>query len=218
MAESITYYEEPKPAKWLFASPGAAWIWLVVRVWLGYQWLAAGWGKVTGTSPKPWHLFGNLHLESLGWGFTSDSWLRSTAGLKGFAGFALQGAGGAHAAVNYGWYASFLHWLSGSGGWMAPIIALGEVAIGVGLIFGILTGVSAFFAAILTTSFGLAGVAGVNPLFLVFEMMIVLAWRNAGYYGVDRWLLPALGTPWQPGKVFRPQKEKAPAPVEPVTA
>jgi hypothetical protein len=24
----------------------------------------------------------------------------------------------------------------------------------------------------------------------------ILAWRVAGYYGVDRWLLPLLGTPW----------------------
>jgi thiosulfate dehydrogenase [quinone] large subunit len=25
----------------------------------------------------------------------------------------------------------------------------------------------------------------------------MLAWRVAGYYGVDRWLLPMLGTPWR---------------------
>jgi thiosulfate dehydrogenase (quinone) large subunit len=204
MAQSITYYEEPKPAKWLFASPQAGWIWLVVRVWLGYQWLHAGFEKITGTSG------GTFTWK---FAFTDQSWLRSTAGLKGFAGFALQGAGGEHAAVNYGWYASFLHWLSHGGAWLAPVIAVGEVAIGIGLIFGILTGVSAFFAALLTTTFGLAGVAGVNPLFMVFEMLLILAWRNAGYYGVDRYLLPALGTPWQPGEVFRHTKNEAVAPV-----
>ena len=52
----------------------------------------------------------------------------------------------------------------------------------------------------LSTSFGLAGVAGVNPVFFVIEVFLVLAWRNAGYYGVDRYLLPALGTPWRPGR------------------
>ena len=51
-------------------------------------------------------------------------------------------------------------------------------------------------------AFGLAGVAGVNPIFLVFEMLIVLAWRNAGWIGLDRYVLPMLGTPWRPGKVF----------------
>ena len=33
--------------------------------------------------------------------------------------------------------------------------------------------------------------------------LLVLAWRNAGWIGLDRWLLPAVGTPWQPGGVFR---------------
>jgi hypothetical protein len=62
---------------------------------------------------------------------TSQSWLKSSAGLKGFAGFALQGAKGPHAAVNYGWYAAFLRWLSHSGaGFFAPVIAIGETRSG----------------------------------------------------------------------------------------
>jgi thiosulfate dehydrogenase (quinone) large subunit len=197
MAQSITYYEEPKAARWLFASNQAAVIWLVARIWLGYQWLHAGWEKVIGYSGGTF---------SWKFGMTDDSWLRSSAGLKGFVGFALQGAGGEHAAVNYGWYASFLRWIEHSGAWLAPVIAIGEVAIGIALIFGILTGVSAFFAGLLTVSFGLAGVAGVNPLFFVVEVLLILAWRNAGYYGVDRYLLPALGTPWQPGKLVRRER------------
>jgi thiosulfate dehydrogenase (quinone) large subunit len=192
MKEAVTI-EEPSVARWLFVSREAAWIWLVVRVWLGYQWLHAGWEKVTGTSGGTW----NWQFA-----FTDDSWLKTSAGLKGFAAFALQGASGEHAAVNYGWYAHFLHYLSTDGGWMAPVIALGEVAIGLGLILGLFTGLSAFFAGILTTSFGLAGVAGVNPLFFVAEVFLVLAWRNAGYYGLDRWVLPALGTPWHRGTAF----------------
>jgi thiosulfate dehydrogenase [quinone] large subunit len=207
MAQSITYYEEPKVAKWLFGSTHAGLLWLVVRIWLGYQWLHAGWEKVIGYSGGTF---------SWKFGMTHDSWLRSSAGLKGFVGFALQGAGGEHASVNYGFYASFLRWMGHSGGWMAPVIAIGEVAIGVGLLLGILTGVSAFFGGVLTTSFGLAGVAGVNPAFFVVEIMLILAWRNAGYYGVDRYLLPALGTPWHLGKVFR--RKTAPGPLAGVTA
>jgi thiosulfate dehydrogenase [quinone] large subunit len=26
---------------------------------------------------------------------------------------------------------------------------------------------------------------------------LILAWRVAGYYGLDRYLLPMLGTPWR---------------------
>ena len=51
-------------------------------------------------------------------------------------------------------------------------------------------------------SFGLAGVAGVNPVFFMAEVFLILAWRNAGYYGLDRWILPAIGTPWHKGQLF----------------
>jgi len=200
MAAKEATFEEPRFARFFFASPAASWIWLVARIYLGYTWLHAGWEKVTGTggSTFNWH-----------WAYTSDSWIKSSAGLKGFAGFALKGAGGEHAAVNYGWYAAFLRWIERSGaGFMAPTIAIGELLIGAALIIGLFTGIAAFFGAILTTSFGLAGVAGVNPLFLVIEMLLVLAWRNAGYYGLDRYILPALGTPWQPGEVFNGRVEK----------
>jgi thiosulfate dehydrogenase [quinone] large subunit len=190
MKETVTI-EEPKVARFLFASRPAAVVWLVARIWIGYQWLHAGWEKITGTA-SGWHF-----------AFTHDSWLRGSAGLKGFAGYALTQAKGPHAAVNYGWYAAFLRWLERSGaGFLAPVIAVGEFTIGVALIVGIFTGVAAFSAGMLSTSFGLAGVAGVNPVFFVIEVFLVLAWRNAGYYGLDRYVLPALGTPWHPGKLF----------------
>ncbi len=27
-------------------------------------------------------------------------------------------------------------------------------------------------------------------------ILLILAWKNAGYIGLDRFFLPALGTPW----------------------
>jgi thiosulfate dehydrogenase [quinone] large subunit len=56
-------------------------------------------------------------------------------------------------------------------------------------------------------SFLLAGSASSNPVLFVLAMGLILAWRVAGYYGVDRWLLPMLGTPWQPGALFRGRAE-----------
>jgi thiosulfate dehydrogenase [quinone] large subunit len=38
---------------------------------------------------------------------------------------------------------------------------------------------------------------------IILGTLLVLAWRNAGWIGLDRWLLPMIGTPWQPGGVFR---------------
>jgi thiosulfate dehydrogenase [quinone] large subunit len=181
MARETVSLQEPSVARWLFNSTGAAWIWLVVRVYLGYEWAHAGYEKIF-----------------------QEHWLTSTAPLKGFIGYALQGAGqGDHSAVNYGWYAAFLRWVGGDGApFMSKLIAIGELTIGILLILGLFTGIAAFLAGILSVSFGLAGVAGVNPAFFVMEVLLILAWRNAGYVGLDRWVLPALGTPWEPGKVF----------------
>ena len=50
-------------------------------------------------------------------------------------------------------------------------------------------------------SFLLAGSASVNPVLFTLAIGLMLAWKVAGYYGVDRYLLPLLGTPWQPRAV-----------------
>lgn len=42
------YIAKPPPARWLFGSSTAAWIWLIARLWLGWEWLQAGWGEVFG--------------------------------------------------------------------------------------------------------------------------------------------------------------------------
>jgi thiosulfate dehydrogenase (quinone) large subunit len=38
--------QDPPIAKFLFSDPRAGWLWLVVRLWLGWQWLSSGWGKI----------------------------------------------------------------------------------------------------------------------------------------------------------------------------
>lgn len=188
MARETVSIREPAAARWLFNSTQAAWIWLVVRLYLGYEWAHAGYEKVF-----------------------QEHWLTSTAPLKGFVGYALQGAGqGEHSAVNYGWYAAFMRWIGGDGAaFMSKAIALGELTIGIALILGLFTGIAAFLAGLLSVSFGLAGVAGVNPAFFVMEVLLILAWRNAGYIGLDRWVLPAVGTPWEPGTMFERQPAAA---------
>ncbi|MGZ4109961.1 MAG: DoxX family protein [Actinomycetota bacterium] len=171
---------EPSFSRMLFASTPFGWLWLVVRVYLGYEWVRSGWEKLT-----------------------DPAWMSTGVGLKGFAAFAASQANGPHAAVNYGWYAAFLRWIADTSyPWMAKLISIGEFTVGVLLILGLFTGIAAFLAGLLSFSFGLAGVAGVNPVFFLLEVLLILAWRNAGWIGLDRWVLPALGTPWQPGTVF----------------
>lgn len=180
------YFEEPRAAKWLFGSTQAAWLWLVVRLYLGYEWINAGWPK----------LFGAEH----------DAWIGNGAAVKGYVEFATtQLRQGDHPALAYGWYQSFLEWTVSSGAYrvIAWVVAVGEVTVGVALILGAFVGIAAFFGVVMNFSYMFAGSAGVNPLFAILGVFLVLAWRVAGYYGLDRWLLPAIGTPDQPGWVFR---------------
>ena len=46
MREAVTI-EEPTFSRWLFVSRQAALMWLVVRVWLGYQWIEGSLHKLT---------------------------------------------------------------------------------------------------------------------------------------------------------------------------
>ena len=76
------------------------------------------------------------------------------------------------------------------------MIAYGELLIGIALILGIFTGIAAFFGGFMNWNFMMAGSAGTNPVLFVLALGLVPAWKVAGYYGVDHYLLPKLGTPW----------------------
>jgi thiosulfate dehydrogenase [quinone] large subunit len=48
--EVAAQISEPPIARFLFADTRMAWLWLIVRVYVGYEWLTAGWEKLTGYS------------------------------------------------------------------------------------------------------------------------------------------------------------------------
>ena len=52
-----------------------------------------------------------------------------------------------------------------------------------------------------------AALGGLRGL-LEIAVGLILSWKVAGYIGVDRWLLPRLGTPWEP-KVLVTRRESA---------
>jgi thiosulfate dehydrogenase (quinone) large subunit len=91
-----------------------------------------------------------------------------------------------------------LQGVSGSG----DPLALGLTLAGIALILGVLTGPAAFVGGCL--SIGLWDSAGVPVITLLFAAVVwlVLAWKTAGWIGLDRWLLPLLGIPWRGGVLF----------------
>lgn len=165
-------------SNFLFNSSKSAWIWLVIRIYLGYEWFSAGWDKIN-----------------------SDLWTGSKAGVvvKGFTQGALAKANSnvAHPDVT-GWYASFLkHTVLPNAKFFSYLVAYGEVLVGLGLILGLLTGIAAFFGSLMSVSYLFAGTLSTNPLLFILATWLVLGWKVAGWYGLDRWVLPFLGTPWE---------------------
>lgn len=162
-------------AQFLFTNKKAAAVWLIVRIYVGWQWLEAGWEKIH-----------------------SSVWVGPDAGgaLSGFINGALSKTAGAHPDVQ-GWYASFLQnvVLPHAGLW-SHMIAYGEVLVGVALIIGIFTGIAALFGLFMNLNYLLAGTVSINPILFVFSIGLILAWKVAGFLGADRYVLPYLGTPW----------------------
>ena len=85
--------------------------------------------------------------------------------------------------------------------WFGKVVALGETSVGVAILLGAFTGLAAFFGGFLSWNFIMAGTASVNALVFAIATWLVLAWKTAGWIGLDRWLLPALGTPWHRGRL-----------------
>lgn len=181
--EKATQFEDPKFAKFLFQDTRAAAIWLPIRLFMGLDFLSAGWHK-----------------------FQDPKWMDSGTALLGYWKNAVAvnpdtGKG----AITYDWWRNFLQGMidSNSHVWFAKVITIGEMLIGLGLIFGALVGIAAFFGAVMNMSFLLSGSVSVNPIFLTFAILLILAWKVAGWIGLDRVLLPALGTPWKAGVLFK---------------
>lgn len=167
--------EGPAFARYLFSNTRAGLLWLPIRLFVGAQWLEAGLHKLQGTG-----------------------WLDGGTALKGFWTAAAAVPEGGRPPISYEWYRGFIQLLldNHAYSWFSYLIVFGEIAIGLGLVFGILTGFAAFFGALMNMSFLLAGSASTNPVMFTLAVGLILAWRVAGYYGVDRVLLPMLGVPW----------------------
>jgi thiosulfate dehydrogenase [quinone] large subunit len=172
---------EPHIVWRLFNTTTFAWLWLILRVWLGIQWLQSGIGKL-----------GN------------PAWMSGGTALRGFWTNAVALPEGGRPPIAFDWYREFINFMLQNGWytWFGPLIAIGETLIGVALIIGMLVGIAAFFGGLMNWNFIMAGTASTNALLFLFAILLMLAWRVAGWYGVDRWLLPKLGTPWSEVKII----------------
>ncbi|MFC0300208.1 DoxX family protein [Virgibacillus soli] len=133
-----------------------------LRIYIGYAWLTAGIGKLTGP------------------GFDASGFLQG----------AIASAGGDHPAVQ-GWWAAFLEHVALPGaGVFSYLVMFGEVLVGLALILGIFTNFAAIMGMTMNFAFLFSGTVSTNAQMVLITFFIVVAGANAGKIGLDRWVIP----------------------------
>jgi thiosulfate dehydrogenase [quinone] large subunit len=181
--ETITPGQTDDPLTWKLLMGNVYWaiFWLPIRFFLGVEWASAGEHKLR-----------------------DDAWMSGGSALQGYWERAVAIPEGGRPAITYGWYRDFLQYMLDHEWytWFAKVIAIGEFLIGLALIVGAVVGIAAFLGTFMNFNFMLAGSASTNPVLFGLSVFLVLAWKVAGYWGLDRWLLPALGAPWRFGTLI----------------
>lgn len=153
---------------------------LLARLYLGYEWMNAGFHKLTG-------------------GFDASGFLKG----------ALAGATGDHPNVQ-GWWAAFLEGFAiPNAGLFNTLIPLGEFLVGLGLILGCLTTAAAFFAAVMNFSFLFSGTVSTNAQMVLLTVFILVAGANAGRFGLDYYVMPFIRKQMEKRKTTKRKPVKA---------
>ncbi len=195
MARTVAYRPseivDPPIARLLFSDTRLAWLWVIVRLYMAYTWLTSGYGKLTNTA-----------------------WVGTGEALKGFWLGALKVD--PKPVITFDWYRSFIQFLVDiqAWTWFSKLVVAGELCVGLALLLGAFVGVGAFAGGLMNWSFMMAGTTSINPVFFLLSILLILAWKTAGYYGLDRVLLPLVGTPWRPGPIIASRTVTTGAPAE----
>ena len=192
MAQGVMQ-DHPLEVKLFHNTGPITFLWLVIRLFLGWEWIQAGWEKFQ--NPK-WMDGSSLPASGVARSRTPPGRTRRSA-LTG---------------TRISYRASSTRTRRPG---LRPLVAAGEFLAGICLILGLFTGAAALIAAFMNFNFMLAGSAGVNPLYFLLAIVIVMAWKNAGWWGLDRYVLPMLGTPWHAGKVFQGRIDPQARPIAP---
>jgi thiosulfate dehydrogenase [quinone] large subunit len=178
-----TYVENPKMINTLFSTTRFSWLWLIIRVYVGVQWLSASVVKLS-----------------------SPAWMQSGEALRVFwANSVVVPPAPASPVIYYGWFRNLIQLLldQQSYVWFAKFIAIGEFMVGLALVLGFMVGVTAFFGGVMHLGLLLEGSLGAAPILLVLEILLIIAWKTAGYYGLDRYFFKFIGAPWSLGRWFQ---------------
>jgi thiosulfate dehydrogenase [quinone] large subunit len=189
--ETTGQVDDPSLWKLLMGNVYFAIFWLPIRFFVGREWLSAGEHKLR-----------------------DSAWMDTGEALQGYwqSAVAVPEPPG-RPRITYDWFRELLQYMLDHEWytWFAKVVAIGEFLIGLGLVVGALVGMAAFFGTFMNFNFLLAGTASTNPVLFGLGVFLVLAWKVAGFWGLDRWLLPAFGAPWSPGRVFMRESDRSPS-------
>jgi thiosulfate dehydrogenase (quinone) large subunit len=136
----------------------------VIRLYLGWQWLNAGWGKISS---------GNFDAS-------------------GFLYRAVKNMSGDHPAVQP-WWGNFIKGVAiPYVDLFNVIVPWGEFLVGLSLILGIFTTLSIIMGLIMNFAYMLSGATSTNPQMVLLGIFILVAGVNAGKIGLDRWFIQVL--------------------------
>ncbi|WP_053372358.1 DoxX family protein [Paenibacillus sp. FJAT-27812] len=153
--------------RWLSENKYAAGLMLLLRVYLGWQWLSAGWHKLGG--------------------FDASGFLKGAIGNPVID--------KATNELVYPTFTAFLeHVALPNAKIINVLIPLGECLVGLGLILGALTTAAAFFGLLMNFMFMFAGTVSTNPWLMLIGILVFAAGANAGKFGCDFFVLPYLRT------------------------
>lgn len=161
-------------------------IWTILRVWIGWQWLTSGWGKVFGEGREVW--VGN----------------KAGIAITGFLKGALGKTAGEHPDVQawYGWFINNIALPNAK--ILSYLVAFGELLVGIALLLGLLTVPALLGGFFLSLNFLLAGAVSMNPIFLTIEAILLLVGPASYSIGLDRWAIPDISKRWRRRRYLRP--------------
>jgi thiosulfate dehydrogenase (quinone) large subunit len=132
--------------------------WTAMRIWLGVMWIQAGVSKLWGAENA-----GFMHHDG--------------AAVAGFA---------THGTPAYTWWGSFLHnFVVPNSGWIAVLVAVAELAIGIALCLGLFTRLASLGSLALLFTYVMSGTASVCAFYALFAVVILTMWKTASWIGVD---------------------------------
>jgi len=134
----------------------------IIRLYLGYHWLTAGWGKITGG------------------GFDAS----------GYSQGAIANTGGDHPTVQ-AWWGTFLETVALPGTDIFSFVVMwGELLVGIALILGVFTNFAALMGIIMNFAFVFSGTVSTNPEMIILTAILLVAGTNAGKLGLDHYVIP----------------------------